>query len=115
MGCGARTVRPWTGGLRPREGQGWGLQPMKAEAQLTSLGCVLAGAAEDSVADTLRQMGGAWAGLGQWAGQWAAAGAAPEAKLPTCLEQAAVGSVSPQVQILRRRLIGWAKPPAPPP
>ena len=31
---------------------------MKAEAQLTSLGCVWAGAAEDSVADTLRQMGG---------------------------------------------------------
>lgn len=68
MGCGARTVRPWTGGLRPREGQDWGLQPMKAEAQLTSLGCVLAGAAEDSVADTLRQMGGSLGRTG--AGGW---------------------------------------------
>lgn len=58
MGCGGRTVRPRTGGLRPREGQDWGLQPMKAEAQLTSQGCVWAGAAEDSVTDTLRQMRG---------------------------------------------------------
>ena len=58
MGCGDRTVRPWTGGLRPREGQAWGLRPVEAEAQLTSLGCVWAGAAEDSVTDTLRQVEG---------------------------------------------------------
>lgn len=101
MGCGDCTVRTWTGGLRPREGQAWGLRPVEAEAQLTSLGCVWAGAAEDSVTDTLRQVEGSQGRAGRGGSPRSQASAPPGSgccwlcKPPGPNSQEAIGRARP--------------------
>lgn len=76
MGRGGHTVRPWTGSLRPREGQAWGLRPVEAEAQRISQGV----SGQEQLRTVSRTHSGRWRGAGAGLGVGLASG--PESRQP---------------------------------